>query len=142
MKVRVHRGLLIAVLARDEHCPPHVHVGTADWDARFEFAFWHNSVRLWDVLPVQATPSISLLEDLRQVVMQPKNLKRARELWWLSRQTLCLYNQQWDTVTEEVVGPKALRQSALPIEASHFDATKYSTVLNLAGRTHPLEIRL
>lgn len=68
MKVCVHHGLVIAVLTRNEHCPPHVHVGTEQWDARFEFSFWHHGVRLWDVLPAQNTPSAALLEGLRQVL--------------------------------------------------------------------------
>ena len=42
MKVCSHKGLLIAVLTRNEHCPPHVHVGSANWDARFLFSFWHS----------------------------------------------------------------------------------------------------
>ena len=46
MKVCSHKGLVIAVLTRNEHCPPHVHVGAARWDARFLFSFWHNGVRL------------------------------------------------------------------------------------------------
>ena len=53
MKVCIYNGLVIAILTRNEHCPPHVHVGPQEWDARFEFSFWHNGVRLWDVEPVQ-----------------------------------------------------------------------------------------
>jgi hypothetical protein len=53
MKVCTHQGLQMAVLTRNEHCPPHVHVGSVDWEARFEFSFWHNGVRLWDVVPVK-----------------------------------------------------------------------------------------
>ncbi|MHB8201987.1 MAG: hypothetical protein ACYDD9_14385, partial [Acidithiobacillus sp.] len=68
MKVCTHRGLLIAVLTRNEHCPPHVHVGTDDWNARFEFSFWHNGVRLWDVMPIQESPSAGLLEEIRQAI--------------------------------------------------------------------------
>jgi hypothetical protein len=46
MRVCAHRRLVFAVLTLDEHCPPHVHVGTDKWEARFEFSFWDNSVRL------------------------------------------------------------------------------------------------
>ncbi|WP_279117234.1 hypothetical protein, partial [Acidithiobacillus thiooxidans] len=89
MKVCTHRGLLIAVLTRNEHCPPHVHVGTSDWNARFEFSFWHNGVRLWDVMPIQESPSAGLLEEIRQAIRRAENLHCARKLWWQSRQTLC-----------------------------------------------------
>lgn len=142
MKVCVHRGLVIAVLTRNEHCPPHAHAGTDKWDARFEFSFWHDGVRLWDVLPAQNVPSAPLLEELRQVLKQGVNLKRARELWWSSRQTMCLDNQQWDTAAQEVVSPRAKRPGALDIQSGHFDASRYRTVLKLAGQTLPLEIQL
>jgi Domain of unknown function (DUF4160) len=42
MKVGQYKGRRIAVLTRDEHCPPHVHLDGGDSSARFEFSFWHN----------------------------------------------------------------------------------------------------
>lgn len=142
MKICAHGRLQIAVLTRNEHCPPHVHVGSDDWDARFEFAFWHDSVRLWDVLPARRAPTAALLETLRQVVMEKRNLKRARELWWRSRRTLCLDHLHWDTVAQEVVRPTAGRRRTVPIESGRFDAAQSLTILKLAGRTEPLEIQL
>jgi hypothetical protein len=142
MKVCTHHKLVIAVLTRNEHCPPHVHVGTAKWDARFQFSFWHNSVRLWDVTPAENEPNVSVLEDLRQVIRQPAHLQRARELWWISRQTLCLENQRWDPNTQTVVSPRERRLGALAIQSSHFDAQAYKTVLQLAGASGPVEIEL
>lgn len=142
MKVCTHKGLVIAVLTRNEHCPPHVHVGTAKWDARFEFSFWHDGLRLWDVTPAENEPSAAVLEELRQVIKQPSHLRRARELWWRSRQTLCLENQQWDSVAGEVVSPKGRRSGARVIQSSHFDAQAYKTVLQLAGHSSPVEIEL
>lgn len=142
MKVCAHRGLVIAILTRNEHCPPHVHVGTAQWEARFAFSFWHNSVSLWDVVPAKNTPTVKLLEELRQVLKQAPNLKQARALWWISRQTLCLENQMWDLEQHEVVSPKVRRAQALPIQSAHFDAVSYKTVLMLAGQKQPLEISL
>ena len=140
MKVCSHKGLVIAVLTRNEHCPPHVHVGTAQWDARFLFSFWHNGVRLWDVTPAQNEPNVAVLEKLRQALKQPVNLRRARECWWRSQQTLCLENQQW--AAEEVVSPKDQRLGALVIQSARFDAQVYRTVLQLVGQSSPLEIEL
>lgn len=142
MKVCTYKGLDIAVLTRNEHCPPHVHVGTDKWDARFQFSFWHNSVRLWDVMPAQNEPNAAVLEELRQVLKLPVHLQRARELWWSSRKSVCLDNQQWDMVSEEVVSPKARRPAALDILSSRFDAQSYRTILQLAGQISPLEIAL
>jgi hypothetical protein len=142
MKVCAHRGLVFAVLTRNEHCPPHVHVGTDQWEARFQFSFWHNSVTLWDVVPTKNMPTASLLEELRQVLKEPPNLKQARALWWTSRQTVCLENQQWDVEQQEVANTKGRRAKALAIQAAHFDAVSYKTVLILAGQKQPLEIIL
>jgi hypothetical protein len=142
MKVCAHRGLVIAILTRNEHCPPHVHVGTAQWEARFEFSFWHNSVSLWDVVPAKNTPTVTLLEELRQVIKQVPNLKQARALWWMSRQTLCLENQMWDLEQHEAVSPKVRRAQALPIQSAHFDTVLNKTVLILTGQKQPLEISL
>jgi hypothetical protein len=142
MKVCTHKGLIIAVLTRNEHCPPHVHVGTDKWDARFQFSFWHNGVRLWDVTPAQNEPSAAVLEGLRLALKQPAHLRRARELWWSSRQTLCLDNQQWDVKAEEVVSPKEGRANAFDIVSARFDPQSYRTILQLAGQSSPLEIEL
>ena len=143
MKVCTHRGLLIAVLTRNEHCPPHVHVGTGDWNARFEFSFWHNGVRLWDVVPTQESPSAGLLEEIRQAIKEAENLLRARKLWWQSRQTLCLDNLLWDTTTLAVVTPKGTRTSTVQIVVSgRFDGVRNRTVLHLAREPLPLEIQL
>lgn len=142
MKVCTHNGLDIAVLTRNEHCPPHVHVGTDKWDARFQFSFWHNGVRLWDVTPAQNEPKAAMLEELRQALKLPEHLRRARELWWSSRQSVCLDNQQWDVVSEEVISPKERRTSALDIISSRFDPQGYRTILQLSGQISPLEIEL
>jgi len=142
MKVCTHRGLLVAVLTRNEHCPPHVHVGTNAWNARFEFSFWHNGVRLWDVMPIQETPSAVLLEDLRQVIKQAENLRHARELWWLSRQTLCLDNLLWDTTAQEVGRQKGARPGTVRILSARFDEAQNMTILHLADKNLPLEIKL
>lgn len=142
MRVCTHRGLVIVVLTRNEHCPPHVHVGTDQWDARFEFSFWRDGVRLWDVLPEKNMPTAALLEDLRQVLKQNANLKRARELWWDSRRTLCLSNQQWDTAAHEVVSPRSKRPGALDIQSGHYDVSTNTTFLKLANQTLPWEIQL
>ncbi|RXN91434.1 DUF4160 domain-containing protein [Achromobacter aloeverae] len=142
MKICSHKGLVIAILTRNEHCPPHVHVGTERWNARFTFSFWHNGVRLWDVTPARNEPTVVVLEELRQAIKRPLHLRKARGLWWRSRQTLCLDRQWWDVEGEEVVSARAPRAGALAIESARFDAQSYKTVLTLAGRSTPLEIEL
>lgn len=142
MKVCTLRGQVMAVLTRNEHCPPHVHVGTAQWDARFEFAFWHDGVRLWDVRPGQREPKVAVLEDLRQALKTPAHLRRARACWWASQRTVCLDNQRWDLDAGEVIRPADVRPSVRRIVSACFDAVAYRTVLQLAGASEPLEIEL
>ena len=142
MKVCLYNGLVIAILTRNEHCPPHVHVGPREWDARFEFSFWHNGVRLWDVEPVQNRPTDRLLEAIRQEIKKPEHLRRARELWWQSRQTLCLENKHWVIDDERLASPQERRPDTRLILAGRFDAESYRTLLTLEGETAPLEIQL
>jgi len=142
MKVCADKGLVIAVLTRNEHCPPHVHVGTDKWEARFKFSFWHNGISLWDVVPEQNQPTVAVLESLRLALKQPTNLRRARGIWWSSQQTICLVNQLWDIDANEVVSAKDRRSSIRVIETARFDAQAYKTVLQLAGQSSLLEIEL
>lgn len=143
MKICTHKGLLMAVLTRNEHCPPHVHVGSAQWEARFEFSFSHNGVRLWDVVPVHKQPTVVVLESLRQALKKPAHLLRARACWWRSVQSLCLVNQWWDGVAQEVVASQAKpTQGSKLIESASFDEALYRTILQLKGASSPVEIEL
>lgn len=126
---------------RNEHCPPHLHVGTDRWDARFQFSFWHDGVQLWNVVPNRNAPSAAQLEELRQVLKRSANLKRARKLWWRASETVCLENQQCDPTALEVVAPKSRRAGALAIRLARFDTTTKRTVLMLADQLTPLEIQ-
>lgn len=142
MRVCSHKGYVIAVLTRNEHCPPHVHVGTREWNARFLFSFWHNGIRLWDVIPAKNEPCSRVLEELRQIIKRRSNLRKAREYWWRSRKTLCLENQAWDLESGEVVAPRHDRLGTTPILSALFDVQTYTTKLRLAGYPAPLEIEL
>lgn len=132
----------MAVLTRNEHCPPHVHVGSPQWEARFEFSFWHNGVRLLDVVPLQEKPNVALLEGLRQALKHPPHLRRARERWWHGVQALCLVNQVWDAQTQEVASPQERRPAAGVIQSAVFDAQRYRTILQVKGASRPVEIEL
>ena len=138
----MHQGLLVAVLTRNEHCPPHVHVGPAEWEARFEFSFWHNGVRLWDVVPTQNQPSVGVLERLRQAIKSPAHLRRASECWWQSQQAVRLVNQAWDDQANEVIAPQVKRTGTRVIQTAVFDAQRHRTILQLEGTDVPVEIEL
>ena len=142
MKIFTHHGLLVAVLTRNEHCPPHVHVDSPQWQARFEFSFWHNGVRLWDVVPVQSQPKAAVLESLRLAIKTPEHLRRARYCWWQSMKAVCLVNQAWDNVAQEVVSGQEKRAGARLIQTAVFDAQRYRTILQLKGVSPAVEIEL
>ena len=142
MRVCSHKGFVIAVFTRDEHCPPHVHVGTSRWDARFLFSFWHNGVKLWDVTPSKNEPCFRVLEELRRVINRRDNLRKARDCWWRSRSTVCLENMGWSLRSDEVVSPLLDQPQTLKIVNGTYDAYAYKTQLYLAGHIEPLEIEL
>ena len=141
VKVTQYRSYTLVVLTRNEHCPPHVHVGDADWEARFKFSFWHDTVCLWDVVPAKNSPKAAVLEQLRQALMKPANLRKARELWWQASRTLCLDNLMWDPGAQEVVGPRNATRGACKIVSARFDAADYRTLLRLDTETD-VEIEL
>ncbi len=130
------------ILTRDEHCPPHVHAGNGQWDARFKFSFSDNSVSLWDVTPLRNKPTADVLEGLRLTLKEKSNLRLAREKWWEMLNNVCLINQRWDSKAKEVVSGKHSRTGAIVIKAARFDASAYKTVLTLSGQTSPVEIKL
>ena len=142
MKICAHQGLVIVVLTRNEHCPPHVHTGTNEWNARFEFSFWHDGVRLWDVTPAKNQPSARLLEAVRQTIKQPRHLRKARESWWNAMQSVCLINQCWDATAGEAVAMRDRRAGVPAIQSAHFDASKNQTVLRLTDQPDAVEINL
>lgn len=142
MRVCSHKGFVIAVFTRDEHCPPHVHVGTSRWDARFLFSFWHNGVKLWDVTPEKNEPCVRVLEELRRVIKRRDNLRKARDCWWRSRSTLCLENMGWSSRSDEVVSNLLDQPQISKIVKGTYDAYTYKTQLYLAGYVEPLEIEL
>ena len=134
MKVCSHKGLAMVVYTRNEHCPPHVHVGEHDWDARFQFSFWHNGVSLWDVAPSARAPKPTLLEELRQQLKTPEALRRARGLWWQARGSACLENQRWDTQRQQVQTVRTGRSGSQRIVDAKYDPEMDMTVISLENQ--------
>jgi hypothetical protein len=132
MKICRYKGLDIVVMTRDEHCPPHVHVGTDKWRARFEFSSTDRHVHLLDVVPVKQLPAIKLLESLRLTLGQAANLRRARAVWWKSMQSTCLENQGW----------AAAGTLVYITESATFDAALNRTTLKLKWSSDLMEIYL
>ena len=142
MKVCSYKGLSVVIMLRDEHCPPHVHVDAGTWSARFRFCFWHNGVELWDVVPLSRRPPLAVLEGLRQSLMQPAHLQRARGIWWRKIQTVCLDNQLWDWQINEVVFVKGIAGATYMIGSACYEPEANKTLLFLKGAQEGVEIEL
>ena len=146
MLVCKHKGADIVVLSRNEHCPPHVHVGQSGWEARFTFSFCHNGVDLWDVVPDHKAPHESILEALRQVIEAPANLSKARTLWWAIHSStsvkICLDNKYWDLASNIAVDGKDAKVAMPQIQSATYDPSREETTLTFAGGVGPLRIDL
>ena len=142
MKVCSYKGLSVVIMLRDEHCPPHVHVDAGTWSARFRFCFWHNGVELWDVVPLSRRPPLAVLEGLRQSLMQPAHLQRARGIWWRKIQTVCLDNQLWDWQINEVVLVRGIAGATYTIGSACYEPEGNKTLLFLKGAQEGVEIEL
>ena len=141
MIVCKHNGLRVAVLTRDEHCPPHVHVDGMSWNARFVFSFWNNGVSLWDVTPAKNQPNARQLEELRKSLKETETLKKMRIIWWECHQTTCLENKRWDMKLNKVSDLKNDKSDIYFIESAIFYSTTYTTKIKLKNH-ETLEIEL
>ncbi|MBX7278538.1 DUF4160 domain-containing protein [Pseudomonas sp. ERGC3:05] len=142
MKVGAYKGYVIAVFLRDEHCPPHVHVRGEAWDARFRFSFLDGGVALWDVNPERCRPAGAILEGIRQALMQPHYLARARRIWWQKLQTVCLENHSWDWDADELVPGLVIRRGVYVIANARHDVVGQRAILNLVRAPGCVEIDL
>ncbi|WP_060078581.1 DUF4160 domain-containing protein [Burkholderia ubonensis] len=133
MKVADHKGRRIAVLTRDEHCPPHVHVDGGTWSARFEFAFWHNGVHFLDIQPANTTFSTAELKAIIATIRA--NLPKARKIWWQVVKDVCLINKYWDHNSTSVVSSASGKKGLVRIADGTYDHIQSQTILEFADST-------
>jgi hypothetical protein len=128
MKVAQHKGMRIAVLTRDEHCPPHVHVDGGDWTARFQFAFWHNGVSFWD------SEGKEISEGLKAEISATIKaaLPKARKAWIAAVKKTCLENRFWNVASEKLERSGRTRGFGVSkIVSGTYDATRCLTTILL-----------
>lgn len=142
MRVGAYKGYVISVFVRDEHCPPHVHVMGKAWDARFRFSFLDGEVELWDVEPERRRPPTAILKEIREAIMQPHYLARARRIWWEKLQTVCLENHSWDWDADEVLPGLIIQRGVYVIARARHDVVGQKTILNLVRAPGFVEIDL
>ncbi|MGY2292620.1 DUF4160 domain-containing protein [Pseudomonas sp. SDO528_S397] len=142
MRVSTYKGYVIAVLLRDEHCPPHVHVAGQEWHARFRFGFLDAHVELWDVDPERCRPPAAILEGIRQTLKQPHCLARARKIWWEKIRTVCLENHSWDWEADELIPGLVIRRGVYVIARAYHDVARQRTILDLVRAPGRVEVEL
>jgi hypothetical protein len=130
--------LVVELLLRNEHCPPHVHVENekVPWEARFEFSFVSNAVRLMDIDPIQDAPSIKTIDCIRAAITA--NLVKCRKEWW-ERIGDCCINNRWMCLTEDgelaILGKRD--KDATQIRAVVYDVGKKELTVSLKdGAVH------
>jgi hypothetical protein len=127
--------LTVELMLRDEHCPPHVHVEdeTVPWEARFAFSFVGNAVRLMDIDPLDAAPTLRTINRVQGAIAGA--LPACRRAWWAKIGTCCLDNR-WVRIEGDHVTILTRRApGALQVAAAHYDATEPATLtLSLHGR--------
>jgi hypothetical protein len=86
-------GLFVEMWTRDEHCPPHLHVANeaVPWEARFEFSFLIDTVRLIDIDPISGAPSARTIDRIKVAIAT--NLPKCRSEWWTRIGTCCVDNR-------------------------------------------------
>jgi len=131
-----YKGFAIAVLLRNEHCPPHVHVDGIDWQIRIKFSFCHSDTEFWDAKPLVNKPTDSLINDICQELKKQNNLSKARKVWMTAVGTTCLDNKYWDSSS------KNLNSRGQKILKSTYNESTNKTVIELAGSNNTVEISL
>ncbi|SDK71116.1 MULTISPECIES: hypothetical protein [Stenotrophomonas] len=130
MKITSHNGHDLIIQSRD-HCDPHVHIKSPNWDVRLRFSFWKDDVEYWDTRPVRNKPAAALIESLRRALMDPQALRRARREWWRAMGSTCVENKQWILTQEVVSDVENYEDPSLRIIKSSFDNAHNRTLLIL-----------
>jgi hypothetical protein len=138
---QVSGGISIAVLTRDEHCPPHVHVmhQGEGWEIKVHFSFAEHGQGTYWVEPVahSGMPSISRVNAVINRIARGR--RECRTKWWKYLATVCLSNQWLEVDAAGVVRlaapnlPNAAVVSAAAYEAAT-DEVSFVTTTRQARR--------
>lgn len=117
---------------RDEHCPPHLHVGNAEvrWEARLAFSFVSDVVRLVDIDPVEDAPGTRTIDRIKLAIVA--NLPRCRAEWWAKVGTACLDNRWARLLPDGMVTILARREKgAIQIGTATYEPRTGQTTLTM-----------
>jgi len=115
-----------------EHCPPHVHVENEEerWEARFEFSFISDLVRLMDVDPLVNAPTAKTIAQIKAAIAA--NLATCRKEWWERIGLSCLDNRWMRLASGGELGILRSREKgAGQIAKSAYDVAAQEVVLSM-----------
>lgn len=117
-------ALHVELLLRDEHPPPHLHVEDEEvpWEARFEFSYVTDAVRIMDIDPVEAAPSRKVLDRIRAEIAA--NLARCRAEWWNRIGTCGLDSRRVRVAEGRVTLLAGAEEGAVQVRTVRFDPVR------------------
>lgn len=124
-------GVEVFVLTRD-HCPPHLHCENAadGWEAKLEFSYLNNDVRLAQLYVSGKRPRVSTLNTVLAAVIG--SIKRCRDEWWSIYGDTCLKNQRLaSTPAGLAVAPKRHKKSTVQVTAASYSPSTGKTTIHL-----------
>lgn len=121
-------GLIVELMLRDEHCPPHVYVENEalPWEARFVFSFVSDTVSLLDLDPIEDAPAARTIDAIKAAISA--NLDKCGRTWWDKIGTCCLDRRWMRVTTGEVTVLSKQERGAIQIHTAGFDATANETL--------------
>ncbi|MBF0306116.1 MAG: hypothetical protein HQL41_10770 [Alphaproteobacteria bacterium] len=135
-------GAAKAVLrSRDEHCPPHVHVGHKGegWEAKIRFSYVDDSVSLMEVYPMRGRPSVATINAVMAEVRA--DLAICRSAWSAVVGDLDLVNRWFDVPAQGKVALLARRtKEAKRVRSASYDAGRDIVTLRFEdGSSHMMK---
>lgn len=131
-------GLHVELLLRDEHPPPHVHVENeaVPWEARLEFSFVSDAVRLMDVDPIEDAPSARTVDRVKAAIAA--NVQKCRKEWWNRVGGCCIENRWVRIGTDGHLTLLARREKgAIQIKSASYDPGSLELALTMKdGSVH------
>ena len=128
----------VVVRTRD-HCEPHVHVfcRAERWEAKVEFSFLDDGVRLreLDVARNGRDPGLAVVNMIKVAIRAER--ARCREEWWRVFETTCLENK-WLTIDPKVALASRLVSGARQVEFARYNPILLTLQIGIRGG--PIEL--
>lgn len=126
---------------RDEHCPPHVHIGHKGegWEARIQFSYVDDVVSVMEIYPARGKPGIATLNAVLAEIQAALAICRCKWLMVVPDMDL---NNKWVQITGANRKGKLLTRKAkgaVQVRTASYDAeTRVVTLRMRDGSEHEM----